>query len=78
MKPTATKLVKITALMSVCASVSYVAHVVSREVAYVHAKVNRSTSTDAPRQELRWPEAVALPELRVPSLKVQDQLGADD
>jgi len=78
MKPTATRLVKITAFMSVCASVTYVAHVVSQEIAYVHAKVNRSTSTDTRQKELRWPEAVALPELRVSPLKTNERHGTDD
>lgn len=78
MTPTATRLVKITAFMSVCASVTYVAHIVSQEVAYVHAKVNRSTSTDTKQQELRWPEAAALPELRVSPLKTSERPGTDD
>jgi len=78
MTPTATRLVKITAFMSVCASVTYVAHIVSQEVAYVHAKVNRSTNTDTRQQELRWPEAVALPELRVSPLKTDERLVPDD
>lgn len=77
MKHTATRLIKITAFMSACACVTYVASVVSREVAYVHAKVSRSTSTDTPRQELRWPESVALPELRDLPKKAGPHLGAE-
>ncbi len=78
MKPTATMLFKITAFMSACACVTYVANVASREVAYVHAKVNRSAIADIPRQELRWHEAVALPELRVSAPKTGGTIGADD
>jgi len=78
MNPTATRLVKITAFVSVCASVAYVAHVVGQEVVYVHAKVSGSTSTENKRQVLTWPEAVALPELRVSPPKTNARPGADD
>lgn len=77
MKPTTARLVKITALVSVCVSVTYVAHVVSQEVAYIHAKVVRLASTDTRRQELRWPEAVALPELQVSPQKMNSQFKAE-
>lgn len=77
MKPTAARLVKITALVSVCVSVTCVAHVVSREVAYVHAKVIGLASTNTRRQELRWPEAVALPQLRVSPQKLNSEFNAE-
>lgn len=78
MKPTATRLIKITAFMSICGSVAYVSYVVGQEVAYVHGKVNGSTSTDTIRQELRWPEAVALPELRASPLKTNYQVRTEN
>ena len=78
MNPIATSLVKITAFVSVCASVAYVAHVVGQEVAYVHAKVSGSTSTENKRQVLTWPEAIALPELRVSPPKTNSLPVADN
>ncbi|NWB68059.1 MULTISPECIES: hypothetical protein [unclassified Pseudomonas] len=75
MKPNATRLVKITALMSVCACVTYVAHVVTREVAYVQSKVSRSTIIDPAHQGLQWPAKVAMPELRDLSVKTKVQAG---
>jgi len=78
MKHTATRLVRITVLMSACACVTYVAHVVRQEVAYVQAKVNKLASAETPRQVLRWPESVALPELGVSAPKTGVTIGTDD
>lgn len=78
MIPTATRLVKITAFVSVCTSLTYVVYVVSQEVAYVHAKVSGSTSTENKRQVLTWPEAVALPELRASPPKTNSLPVADN
>jgi hypothetical protein len=78
MKPAGIRLVKIIALMSGCTSVAYVAHEVTREVTYLHTKINRSKSTDTAQQELRWPETAALPELRVSFSETKEQLGADN
>ena len=78
MKPTANKLIKMALLVSTCACLGFVALIVSQEVAYVHAKVNRSTAADAPPQQLRWPDPVALPQLRISHQVTSDQLGADE
>jgi hypothetical protein len=79
MKLNASKLVKITVFVSASAGMAYVAHVASREVAYVHAKISRPAILGTNRNELRWPEETAgLPELQVSLLKAKEQLGADD
>lgn len=76
MKPAGIRLVKIMVLISGCASVAYVAHVVTREAAYLHTKINRSKSIDTAQQELRWPDNLALPELRVSAYEqVEDHAG---
>ena len=78
MKRTTIRLFRITALMSACAGATYVVHVVSKEVAYVHAKVSKPAAADIPRRELRWPEAVALPELRISVPRAGSRAGTDD
>ena len=77
MKLPASKLAKAAALVSVLAGIGYVAHVVVREVAYVHAKISRSPDTDIARPDVRWPEAAALPRLRASFMETNGQLGAD-
>ena len=78
MKLPASKFAKIAAFVSVFAGIGYVAHVVFREVTYVHAKISRSPDTDIARQDLRWPEeAAGLPGLRVSFLETNDQLDTD-
>ena len=76
MKLPAIKFAKVTALVSVLAGIGYVAHVVFREVTYVHAKISRSPSVVIMRPDLRWPETAALPELRVSFPETKEQLGA--
>lgn len=78
MKPIANKLIKIALFVSTCACLGFVVLIVSQEVAYVHAKLNRSTAVDAPPQQLRWPDPVALTQLRVSHQVTSDRLGADE
>lgn len=48
---------------------TYLSHVVSREVACVHAKLNISSNADSHREARRWSESAALREPGVSRFK---------